>query len=405
MGKNAIIALVVLVVFSLLLISVISVFASSVKPYYVKSTDPILKAKFDVRHEFPNAFSTDLTDAQVNSLRKRRIDIEEVSIFEIVTHNPKHPSGGGSSTSRKCFPSDQTPWGIERVYNNPSINSTSGGLGINVAVLDTGVFKDHLDLKARIADCKDFTGKGIKNSCGDGNGHGTHVSGTVLADAGTDKKGIYGVSPEAKLFAYKVCNNGGLCFGDSIAKAIRTASDNGAHIISMSLGGSSLSSVEKDAIDYTVNKGLLVVAAAGNSGPDLNTIKYPAAYLKVVAVAATDSTDTVPDFSSRGINDGDFIIEEREVEVATPGVSVESTYKDGCYVKASGTSMATPHVSGLAAKFWASGVADSNLDGVTTASDVRSYLQSRAKVTDITKGQHATTGDDPASGFGLPTVG
>src|SRR3989344_5600099 len=91
MKKNTIIALVVLFIVSLLLISVISVFASSVKPYYVKSTDSALKAKFDVRHEFPNAFSTYLTDAQVNSLRKRGLDVEEVSTFEILTHKPNHP--------------------------------------------------------------------------------------------------------------------------------------------------------------------------------------------------------------------------------------------------------------------------------------------------------------------------
>ncbi len=171
----------------------------------------------------------------------------------------------------------------------------------------------------------------------------------------------------------------------------------------MSFGGSSLSTVEKEAIDYAVGKGLLLVAAAGNSGPGYDTISYPAAYVKVGAVAAIDSTDTVTDFSARGKNNFDFIIEEREVEVAAPGKSIESTWKDGGYRFLSGTSMATPHVSGLAAKFW-NGVTDLNDDGSINGADVRIFILGRAKDYDITKGILADAGDDPASGFGLPTV-
>ena len=182
--------------------------------------------------------------------------------------------------------------------------------------------------------------------------------------------------------AVKVCGNSG-CWSDDIARAIRYAADNGANIISMSLGGDSEGSLEKDAIAYAVSKGVLVVAAAGNDGPADGSIDYPGANADVVAVAALDSSRNVPDWSSRGVNDGDYVVEEREVELAAPGVSVQSTYKNGCYATMSGTSMATPHVSGLTAKLWQG-----------SASATRDYLHSLAQ--DV-----HTAGDDTATGWGL----
>jgi len=171
-----------------------------------------------------------------------------------------------------------------------------------------------------------------------------------------------------------------------MAAGIRYAAGNGANIISMSIGGDSPDSQILSAVDYAVGKDVLVVAAAGNDGPEDGSIDYPGAYVKVIAAGAIDSSENVPSWSSRGVNDGDSIIEEREVEFGTPGVSVESTYKDGCYTLMSGTSMATPHVSGLAAKLWQG-----------SASDTRSYLQSIAR--DIW-----AAGDDTATGLGLPVA-
>ena len=154
----------------------------------------------------------------------------------------------------------------------------------------------------------------------------------------------------------------------------------------MSLGGNTQSSLIRDAIDRAVNNGVLVVAAAGNDGPAEGSIDYPGANVNVIAVGAIDSNEDVPSWSSRGINNGDYIIEEREVEFGAPGVSVESTWKDGCYNTISGTSMATPHVAGLAAKLWQG-----------SASATRDYLQELAKNHDL-----YTPGDDTATGFGLP---
>jgi len=128
------------------------------------------------------------------------------------------------------------------------------------------------------------------------------------------------------------------------------------------------------------------MAAAGNDGPSDGSIDYPGANAKVMAVAAIDSSENVASWSSRGLNDGDFVIEEREVELAAPGVSVYSTFNNGCYGTMSGTSMATPHVSGLAAKLWQG-----------NAVSTRTHLQNLAKNHDL-----YTVGDDSATGFGLP---
>jgi subtilisin len=290
---------------------------------------------------------------------------------------------------RTCYPDNQLPWGIVKV------NGGSGGAGVKVAVLDTGVDRDHLDLVDNIVACETKVTyfKPDRESCEDGHGHGTHVSGTILANAGFDGLGIYGVAPEASLMAVKVCDRRGWCFGDVIASGIYWATDNGANIISMSFGGDEPDIGVLSALDYAVANGVLPIAAAGNDGPEDGSIDYPAAYIKVVAAGAIRSDETVPDWSSRGINDGDYVIEEKEIEFGTPGVSIESTYNDGCYVYMSGTSMATPHVSGLAAKTW--DIADGTLDGIGNATDTRTYLQSIAK--DIWK-----TGDDTATGFGLP---
>ncbi|MEA1924822.1 MAG: S8 family peptidase [Candidatus Altiarchaeota archaeon] len=373
----------------------------------------VAKNTFTMHHGFRDGFTVDVDAGGLAALKRiPGIETEEVQLYHIVGKpvcgngiieggekcgEPKLsecPTGyvcenckcveETAPPERACYPSIQKPWGIVMV------NGGSGGAGVNVAVLDTGVYRNHLDLDVRL--CKDATKRGIKNGCADRDGHGTHVAGTIAANGGSDGKGIYGVAPEANLWVIKVCGAGG-CWCDDIAAGIMYAADNGANIISMSLGGDTQSPLIKDAIDYAVGNGVLVVAAAGNDGPADGSIDYPGANVEVIAVGAIDSMETVSNWSSRGINDGDPIIEEREVEFGAPGVLVESTWKDGCYNTISGTSMATPHVAGLAAKLW--DMADGALNGTGNAADTRSYLHSAAK--DIW-----TTGDDTATGFGLP---
>ncbi|MCK4520350.1 S8 family serine peptidase [Candidatus Parcubacteria bacterium] len=381
---------------------------------YVLTDNPVVKTMLGVHHEFPGVFSTEVSPQLKVLTALGLIKTEPVQIYEI-TGKPicgdgkAHPSEQCGEPSlpdcpegqicenckcveettapeRICYPSVQKPWGIEKV------NGGSGGTDVTVAVLDTGVYRDHLDLDVSL--CKNATrgGPKLKDGCNDFHGHGTHTSGTVAANGGDDGKGIFGVAPDVNLWHIKVCVPhpiyDAICYGDDIAKAIRYVANKGTNIISISLSGDTQDSGIKEAIDYAVGENVLVVAAAGNDGPADGSIDYPAANAKVIAVGAIDSAEAVPDWSSRGINDGDYIIERKEVEFGAPGVAVESTWKNGCYNTIGGTSMAAPHIAGLAAKLW-----------YTDAATTRTKLQELAKLHDL----HIES-DDSATGFGLPVA-
>lgn len=380
----------------------IRVFITSTNKTAKQSAKKSYGSRWDLKGQ---GFSTEVTAAQYEALQKNKnLKVELV-------HKITLEKNAGAKLAATAIPSDRTPWGIQAIYKDDAIAATSGGSGIRVAVLDTGVNKTHHDLAKNVEQCKDFTqakSSLVNNSCEDKNGHGTHVSGTVLANGGSGQ-GIYGVAPDAKLWSYKVLNNRGTGYSDDIAAAITQVADQatslGVHaIISMSLGSSVKDSLIANAVTYAYNKGVLIVAAAGNDGPSPNTIGYPGALPQVVAVAALENvkangTYRVADFSSRGNpnTDGDYVIGERDVEVSAPGRDVLSTWYTGGYNTISGTSMATPHISGLAAKMWAENPS-------YNVAQLRAALQNKAKSNDILGGTGASAGDDYASGFGFPTV-
>lgn len=374
-----------------------------------------VKAQIKERWDFgKDGLTAEVNEKQYQALLKNKnIKIEKVSEVTLDTARTEASSSkkDGVSLEAAGYPSDQTPWGIESIYNNSSISSTSGGSGIKVAVLDTGVYTNHIDLQGSAEQCKDFTQSTplVNGSCTDRQGHGTHVAGTVLAHGGYDGLGIYGVAPQAKLWAYKVLGDNGSGYSDDIAGAIRHVADEAVRtgskvVINMSLGSSGKDSLIASAVDYAYSKGVLIVAAAGNSGYSGNTIGYPGALVNAIAVAALENvqqngTYRVANFSSRGNpnTDGDYYIQERDIEVSAPGASIESTWYNGGYNTISGTSMATPHVAGLAAKVWSANPGMSH-------TQLRTELRNRAKLYDIKGGYGAATGDDYASGFGYPRV-
>lgn len=377
-----------------------SVKAADDDRYLVKTTAGGWKRYFGTRHSFDEGFTTDLSGFQFRLAKIFGLEVEPVKKLYVLSDEGlqkevKLARGLAGAKNQRILPANQVPWGVKMLYNDQFLMSTSGGDGVNVAVLDTGVLKTHLDLKNRVKDCKDFSNPKsplVDGKCEDKNGHGTHVAGIIAADGGSDGLGIFGVAPMANIYAYQVCSTSGSCWADDVAVAIRTAADNGVNVINLSLGSDSQSSLIYNAIVYASGKGVLVIAAAGNDGPYIGSIDYPAANLETVGVGALDENRTVSDWSSRGINSETeaYVANNGDVEFAAPGVSVESTWKDGGYAILSGTSMAAPHITGLAAKLWQK---DSLAPAVSTRELLRKFS------TDL-----LPLGDDNASGWGIPTL-
>lgn len=239
------------------------------------------------------------------------------------------------------------PWGVQKV-NAPQVHNVGQkGAGVKVAILDTGIRTNHEDLT--VYGGYDTTGTG---SYTDNNGHGTHVAGTVAAL--DNNVGVLGVAPAARLYAVKVLDASGNGSYSNIIAGIQWAINNDMDIINMSLGGSSGSTALQDACNAAYNAGILLVAAAGNNGTAAGTtecIGYPARYSSVMAVGSITSSNTRSSFSSTGST----------LEITAPGSSIYSTTYNGSYGTMSGTSMACPHVAGVAALIWGSKPSLSNV--------------------------------------------
>jgi len=248
-------------------------------------------------------------------------------------------------------------WAISKTQAPMAWEITRGSRGVKIAILDTGIDLDHPDLASKIVGGANFT---TSVTLDDQHGHGTHVAGIAAAQT-NNGLGVAGMGYESRLLNVKVLGDTGQGYMSWVAKGIIWAADNGANVISMSLGTTSPSSAVQDAINYAWNKGVVVVAAAGNNGS--STPFYPAYYSNCISVAATDSADRLASFSNRG----DW------VDVAAPGVSIYSTTRNGNYGYMSGTSMAAPHAAGLAALIF-SAATDTNGNGRVN-DEVRSLLE------------------------------
>lgn len=228
---------------------------------------------------------------------------------------------------------EETNW-AENLLGIPDVWSQTMGKGAKVAILDTGVDLNHKDLKSGIVLTKDFTGEGVQ----DYNGHGTHVAGII--GARKDNVGFVGMAPECDLMIGKVLANDGSGSYDWISDGIIWATDNGAHIINMSLGGPDTTNRLFEAVHYSLMKGVIICCAAGNDGALFaNSIGYPGKYGGVITVASHDWNGRISGYSSRG----------GEVDFMAPGQDIWSTYLDNSYASLSGTSMACPFVAGLCA--------------------------------------------------------
>ena len=247
-------------------------------------------------------------------------------------------------------------WGVDRIdaehvwggaeNANDVAAESNAGAGVDVAVIDTVIDLDHPDLANNIKGNVTFV---VDTADGnDDNGHGSHVAGIVAAI--DNREGVIGVAPQANLYAAKVLDRYARGWISDVVAGIEWSTGlNGGKkvdVINMSLVVKSDYQSLRDAVTVAYDSGVLIVAAAGNngtcSGTD-DTVKYPGRYPQVMAVAATNSADGRPCFSSTG----------SAIEVAGPGNNIYSTDKNGDYTTNSGTSMASPHVAGTAALVWA----------------------------------------------------
>ncbi len=274
-------------------------------------------------------------------------------------------------------PQYDSQWGYPAINAPEAWAVTQSSHDVSVAILDTGLDTDHEDIAANACGPFESFVPG-EPTIWDGYGHGTHVAGTVAAESDNDI-GVAGTS-QSCLMAGKVLSQFGYGQWSWIAQGITWAADNGADVISMSLGGGSGSSLVEDAVNYAYEEqDVLVVSAAGNSGFwGCDTVGYPAAYEASMAIAAADPPGTtIAGFSSCG----------DEVDIAAPGSSVLSTFPDDSYRSWAGTSMATPHVSGVAALFMAE-------HPEMTASEVRCWLT-------VTADDIEEEGWDQYAGYGM----
>ena len=299
-------------------------------------------------------------------------------------------------------PDLERQWYLEQIQAEQAWQQTTGSADILIAVIDSGIQIEHPDLQGKIwtnpgeiaGNHLDDDGNGYvndvhgwhfyqswngdtyipaqDNQVADDFGHGTHITG-ILAATADNGIGITGLSWRSQVLPIKVLDANGVGAYSDIALGIRYAVDNGADIINLSLGGTEPSETLKDAVDYALKKGVLVVAAAGNTGKDL---LYPAALPQVIAVGASDSQDNRASFSNTG----------PELDLVAPGTYIYSTWYRGNYFSKSGTSMAAPLVAGVASLVWARWPA---LDATEVAAKI---LQSADDV--------GEPGFDPATGWG-----
>lgn len=320
---------------------------TSLEKVFKTAKKPVVRELFD----FSNIYMLKLPE-----------DADILSAVEAYQRDPNVEYAEPNYLYHICVTPNDQDFGLQWALNQASDHDIdapeawdieTGDASIVIAIIDTGVDWDHPDVAANvwnnadeIVDGSDTDGNGYvddirgwdfvngDNNPMDDHSHGTHCAG--IAGAVTNNSvGIAGVSWNCTIMPVKGLNSAGEGSTTNLSNAITYAAGNGADVISMSWGSYSSSSTINNALNYAYDNGVVLVGAAGNEG--ISSKFYPAAYDRVIAVSATDSSDAEASFSNYG----------SWVDVAAPGVSIYSTIWNDTYGNKSGTSMSCPHVAGL----------------------------------------------------------
>jgi subtilisin len=360
---------IIMILSGIALASDLDVIIGFYKPVGISEKDLVKNHSGNVKKDFHliNAVSARMPELEIGKMKKD-------SRIKYIVNDTVFSAADEYSSS----------WGIPYIGSQLVVSQNINGAGVKIAVLDTGIDYNHPDLSNSYKGGYDFINndsdpwddncQSYFKTC-----HGTHVSGIIGAEH--NDKGIVGVAPGASIYAVKVLDVGGFGAASLVVSGIEWAKDNGMNIISMSLASTEDNLAVLEAVNAAYNSGILLVAAGGNTGGE--PVLYPAAYDSVIAVTGIDQN---------GLN-ASFSPIDQKIEVAAPGVSINSTVQGG-YGLLSGTSMAAPHVTGVAALIFSTSFADVNQDGLRDNKDVREIIRNSAFDAGI-------PGNDDVYGYGI----
>jgi subtilisin family serine protease len=301
-------------------------------PLYVvesntESTEELIRR---LRHDY------DLAIVEPNYIISKQVIMFSTDPNETRQQQTQAPKPQTQQTVLTTVPNDEFfepyQWNLEQIEIEEGWN-LAGGQGVKIAVLDTGVDPNHLDIKDKLGE--GYNAIDDSDDFHDAHGHGTHVAG-VAAALTNNVTGIAGISYNSTILPVKVLNDQGEGSSYEVAKGIYWAVDHGADVINMSLGDYYSSDLLYDAIQYAYEQDVILIGASGND--NVEDPMYPAYYEEVFTVAAVDDARSRAFFSNYG----------QHVDVTAPGEHIPSLFPDNNYVVMSGTSMAAPHVAGLA---------------------------------------------------------
>lgn len=299
-------------------------------------------AKGQLDKEFAAQGATEMDE--IPQIRVKRIKVPEKAREKVKAALSKNPHvefvEENHIAEPTVVPNDSSygsQWHLTKIQAPQGWDIATGSASFPIGIIDSGVDADHPDLAAKLMTGRNFLDGSVNTD--DNYGHGTSVAG-VAAAVSNNGVGVAGIAWDSPIMPLLVYNSTTSALYSTIASAITWATDNGAKVINISMAGSSSSSTLQNAINYAWNKGVVVVASAGNYS--VSTPYYPAACTNVVSVSGTTSGDAKASWSNFGAT----------VDVSAPGASIYTTTKGGGYGSVSGTSFSSPITAGLVALIW-----------------------------------------------------